>query len=245
VQLRPRRSIPPMGRLCTICKHPRREEIEKAILDSAAGYRSVAARFGISAPAVFRHRREHLPQTVAKGFSLAVEAAALVASAPSPSRASKRTAPRTVIPPSLERAVEGFSPAQSPGPLPISPPASSSPEGQHAIRIAEHVAASEERRDRHAIDVVQQLRAINAACLEVLREARSNHQPLMLLRAVDRIARQIELQAKLLGQIQEGPTVNVAILPEWHGLRQVVLVALSPFPDARLAVANALRQSGC
>lgn len=112
------------------------------------------------------------------------------------------------------------------------------------MRIADHVAAGEERRDRHAIDVVQQLRAINAACLEVLREARSNHQPLILLRAVDRIARQIELQAKLLGQIQEGPTVNVAILPEWHGLRQVVLEALMPFPEARLAVANALRQTG-
>lgn len=35
----------------------------------------------------------------------------------------------------------------------------------------------------------------------------------MLLRTVDRIACQIELQAKLLGEIQEGPTINVAVLP--------------------------------
>lgn len=88
---------------------------------------------------------------------------------------------------------------------------------------------------------MQQLKAINAACLEVLRQARADGKHSILLRAVDRIARQIELQARLLGQIQETQTVNVAILPEWQGVRQRVLEALRPYPEAREAVVRALK----
>ncbi len=88
------------------------------------------------------------------------------------------------------------------------------------------------------------LKAINAACLEVLKEARSDKKHVLSLRAVDRIARQIELQAKLLGDINDGATVNIAILPEWHGIRNAVLEALRPYPEARLAVGRALGSAG-
>lgn len=113
----------------------------------------------------------------------------------------------------------------------------------HALEVARAHHEAEERKDQHAIDAFQQLRAINAACLEVLREARKRDDHLNLLRAVDRIARQIDLQARLLGQIQEAPTFNVAILPEWHGIRQKVLEALQPHPEARLAVIQALEEA--
>jgi hypothetical protein len=113
---------------------------------------------------------------------------------------------------------------------------------EHAIEIARHHQIVEAEKDHHALDVTQQLKAINAACLEVLRQARTDGKHSILLRAVDRIAKQIEIQAKLLGQIDERTTVNVAVLPEWHGLRQVVLNALRPYPEARQAVAEALRE---
>ncbi|MEM9553708.1 MAG: hypothetical protein AAGC60_05570 [Acidobacteriota bacterium] len=110
----------------------------------------------------------------------------------------------------------------------------------HGRQLLDRRQAQEDEDDRHALDVTKQLKAVNAACLEVLREARANNDPAVLLRAVDRITRQIELQAKLLGEIQDTPTVNIAILPEWHGLRQVILDALTPYPDAKLAVVGAL-----
>lgn len=78
----------------------------------------------------------------------------------------------------------------------------------------------------------------------MLRQARADGKHAILLQAVDRIARQIELQARLPGQIQDAQTVNVAVLPEWHGIRQTVLEALRPYPDARLAVAQALEGAG-
>ncbi len=231
-----------MGRPCTICRHAKREEIEKLILDSTAGYRNVARRYGISTTALFRHRREHLPGLLAKGFSLSgTGTSSPVVSATPTSVPPLRSPPKRPngTPPSSTPITKGLTgEAAAPFGVPVSP------EDQHAIRLAEHQAGIENRQDQLAIDTVQQLRAINAACLEVLREARTNGQPLILLRAVDRIARQIELQAKLLGQIQEGTTVNVAVMPEWHGLRQTVLDALSPFPEARAAIANALRAGG-
>jgi len=52
--------------------------------------------------------------------------------------------------------------------------------------------------------------------------------------------------AKLLlevnGRLQTAPTFNIIMAPEWVEVRTVVLQALSPYPDARLAVAGALEK---
>jgi hypothetical protein len=46
-------------RPCTVCTHPRRGEIDAALLDERP-YRSIAEHFGISHLAVFRHKTNHL-----------------------------------------------------------------------------------------------------------------------------------------------------------------------------------------
>jgi hypothetical protein len=188
-----------MARVCTICRHPDREAIEKALVASETGYRTIAKRFAISESALFRHRQNHLPEVLARGL------------------------------------------AAAPKPVDHQKPVDPAPR-EHDLEIASYHQALEAQQESHALDVTKQLKAINAACLEVLRQARTDGKHAILLRAVDRIARQIELQAKLLGQIDERTTVNVAVLPEWHGLRQVVLDALRPYPEARQAVAEALRE---
>ncbi|HSL82923.1 MAG TPA: hypothetical protein VLF66_09110, partial [Thermoanaerobaculia bacterium] len=105
-----------------------------------------------------------------------------------------------------------------------------------------HLAkAHEEESIGQAIDVVRQLKAINAACLEILQSSRADKKHAISLKAVDRIQKQIELQARLLGELQEtGPTVNVLVAPEWRELRVTVLQALTPYPEARAAVAEVL-----
>src|SRR6266542_92558 len=52
------------------------------------------------------------------------------------------------------------------------------------------VQAAEQTGIAHALDVVQQLKAINAASLQVLQAARANGQGGLALAAVDRIQRQ-------------------------------------------------------
>lgn len=176
-----------MGRRCTVCDHPDRAAIDRALAGNRTA-RSVAKNFGISASAALRHKRDHLASHLARA---------------------------------LEEA--------------------------HTSRAGELVREREEERAREigqALDVVQQLRAINAACLEVLSKARASEKHSTLLGAVDRIQRQIELQARLLGELQDGQAVNVLVAPEWHQVRLVVVEALRDYPEARLAVTKALAAAG-
>jgi hypothetical protein len=118
-------------------------------------------------------------------------------------------------------------------------------ETRQAVELVQHRAEEKAKEIGQALDVVQQLRAINSATLQVLQQARESEKHSLSLQAVDRIHRQIELQAKLLGELQEtGPQVNVLIAPEWHEVRVHVLQALTPYPDARAAVAEVLTRAG-
>jgi len=103
------------------------------------------------------------------------------------------------------------------------------------------VKAVEVEELRQALDVLQQLRHINGAALTVLRDAKTAEDGELMLKAIDRVHRQIELQAKLLGDLDDRPVINVLVTPEWQTLRETMLRALAPFPAARLAVAAALQ----
>jgi DNA invertase Pin-like site-specific DNA recombinase len=120
-------------------------------------------------------------------------------------------------------------------------------EAANVTRAEELVQESEVRRARDlgaALDVAAQLRAINAACLEILQKSRSDGKHTISLGAIDRIHRQLELQSRLLGELQEaGPTVNVLVAPEWREIRVNVLQALGPYPEARSAVARVLGET--
>ncbi len=102
------------------------------------------------------------------------------------------------------------------------------------------VAAVGAEETRQALDVLQQLKTINGAALTVLRDARAAGDGDLALKAIDRICRQIELQAKLLGDLDERPVINVLVTPEWQRLRGQLVAALAPFPEARVAVAAVL-----
>jgi hypothetical protein len=113
--------------------------------------------------------------------------------------------------------------------------------GQHLrLRLMEARNVAEEADRVQALDVLAQLRAINAASLGVLKEARQSGDGELVLKAVNRVQRQIELQAKLLGDLDESPKVNVLVMPEWVALRGRLLAALAPYPAARLALAEVL-----
>ena len=157
-----------MPRVCSICTHVRRADIDKAVAGGAS-YRGLASLYDVSEAAIRRHiGSNHI--------------------APAVTEAAK-----------VEEAAQG-------------------------------------------LDVLKQLRAINGACLAILAEARQQRDAHTALKAVDRIQRQIELQAKLLGDLDEAPTVQVAVLtsPEWVATRAALMEALRPYPDAQQAVSRAL-----
>jgi len=102
------------------------------------------------------------------------------------------------------------------------------------------VKAREAEDVGHAIDVVKQLKAINAATLAVLSDARKAGDGDLALKAVDRVQRQIELQAKLLGELDDRPQIALVTAPEWLLVRAALLQVLQDHPAARVAVASRL-----
>jgi hypothetical protein len=155
---------------CTVCQHPERRAIDKALAIGQEAKRTIAHRYGLGYYAVLRHEDEHLPARLAK--------------------------------------------------------------------------AQADMDVRAALDVVRQLKAINGAALQVLADARRVGNGELALKAIDRIQRQVELQAKLLGELDERPQINLLVAPEWLRTRTVLLEALAPYPEARFAVADRLRALG-
>ena len=62
----------------------------------------------------------------------------------------------------------------------------------------------------------------------------------LVLKTADRLRAQSELLAKVLGDLDERPQINVLLAPEWLRLRAALLDAFADYPDARAAVAARL-----
>lgn len=65
----------------------------------------------------------------------------------------------------------------------------------------------------------------------------------MALKALEVEIKQFELTAKLTGQLNEAPQVNFLLSPEYMELKQVIIKALEPYPEARQEAARALREA--
>ena len=49
---------------CSICNHPKRREIDKALVTGSMSYRNMVERYGVSMAALSRHKAQHLPRLV-------------------------------------------------------------------------------------------------------------------------------------------------------------------------------------
>ena len=153
---------------CTVCDHPERDAIARALVGGAS-LGDVAARFGgLSKSAVGRHAAQHLPATLAQ-----------------------------------------------------------------SARAAEVARAD---------TILERLAEITKVTRAILADAYRSRTHALALQAVARLERQLELEARLLGELRDGPTVNVVLTPEWARAIGVLLAALAPYPEARVRAADALAQ---
>lgn len=127
----------------------------------------------------------------------------------------------------------------------VSKPALSRHASEH---IPATISQAQDARDAaHALDIVQQLKLVNTAALAVLTSARASGDHALVLRATDRVLKQVELQAKLLGELGDTSVtataeVNILVNPGWVQLRTIILQALEPYPEARRAVAAGVKR---
>ncbi len=106
--------------------------------------------------------------------------------------------------------------------------------------------AKEAEEVAHADGLLADVRSLQARTLAVLEAAELSHEHRTALAAIREARSNLELLAKLLGELDERPSVavNVLVSPEWLQLRTVLVTALEPYSDARGAVLRAIEGGG-
>lgn len=115
---------------------------------------------------------------------------------------------------------------------------------RHKAHIPQGLAKAHEAiAVSQADDLLGKIQWLEREAKAILVEARGDRgDPDRALRAIDRLAKLIELMARLRGEIQDQTTVNVALVtsPEWHTLRGRLLTALEAHPTARQDILSVL-----
>jgi hypothetical protein len=89
-----------------------------------------------------------------------------------------------------------------------------------------------------ADDLLGRVESLQTRTLAVLEAAEENGELRTALAAIREARGNLELLAKLLGELDERPQVNVILIDA--RVRDAIIRALDPYGEARLAVANAL-----
>lgn len=243
--------------VCRVCYHPDRNAIETDLI-SGKSLRNIAKCSGVSVSSLHRHKREHLPANLVAGVQarIARRDAHLTDQSNRALDAASTHAAALLdqLHSILARVTRLFDACDTyladpddPGRYDLSPRAAEilvryttiGPDGArrtHKATLAALLATVvESRADIAAIDSLQ-LKAADP------RE--------LLLKTAHRLETELQVIARLAGNLPDPAapnapaTVNVLITsPEWLATRSAILRALEPYPDARLAVAAALRAS--
>lgn len=89
-------------------------------------------------------------------------------------------------------------------------------------------------------NLLDQVRDLQKKALSILAKAEAAKDYRAATGAIREARSCLELLAKLLGELNDRPQINILIAPEWLSLRTVILEALQPYPDAMFSVSRAL-----
>ncbi len=107
--------------------------------------------------------------------------------------------------------------------------------------IDENLAKAKEAQEvAQADNLLDQVRGLQKKALNILSKAEAAKDYRAATGAIREARGCLELLARLLGELNEGQTINILIAPEWLSLRNVILEALEPYPEARISVSTAL-----
>lgn len=101
------------------------------------------------------------------------------------------------------------------------------------------VKAKEAADIAHADDLVGQVKNLQREACEVLGKAKADQKHHLVLAAIDRAAKTLELQGKLMGQMAEQQMIIVNN-PQWISFKTQILEVLENFPEAHKAMIEAL-----
>ena len=107
---------------------------------------------------------------------------------------------------------------------------------------AKLVMAEQAAEVAEADNLLDQVRDLQSRTLAILEAAEETRQHRTALGAIREARSNLELLAKLLGELDSRPTVNILVSAEWLELRAVIVGALEPYSEARGAVLSAIEE---
>jgi len=114
-----------------------------------------------------------------------------------------------------------------------------------ANHLPETLAKAQEAEEvAQADDLLGQVQDLQARTLAILEAAEETREHRTALAAIREAHSNLELLAKLLGELDERPQLNILISPEWIELRTVIVGALEPHGEARVAALKAIEGIG-
>jgi hypothetical protein len=121
--------------------------------------------------------------------------------------------------------------------------------GERAIRrhrsnhLPEKLAKAREAEEvAQADDLLEQVRDLRVRALDILDKAEEAGELRIALSAIREARGNLELLAKLLGELDERPVTNVLVSAEWVTMRTAMMETLDRYPEARVAVAERLAE---
>ncbi len=215
------------GRRCSVCAHPQRRAIDRALVEGEPAPRIAAIYRELSDDAVRRHAAGHLPPALAK------------AAADGDSRTASETLAQ--LNRCLERVNLLFDACDSwlrdpddPNRYDIGPRA----EDLKVTYIDRDEQGKAIRKKARLSELLARLAGI-APDVRLVETKHADPRELVLHTA-KRLEAQTELLARIIGQLKDPAGLSLTVHVEWVQLRGVILRALDPHPAARLAVAAAL-----
>lgn len=202
---------------CSICKHKKRLAIEAEIVRGTS-LRDIARQFAASKDSVARHRSICMREELAASQEAREELHAINVA----EQLAELNAKTLTILEEARAAVARIERDQ----------ADALPEEWPSLEEWQEFSEEQQRAYRQRRqDMVKERSLVGRRRQNEIRNA---------LAAIEQAHAQVKTQAELQGDLAPAGTVNIWVNQEWVGIRKLLLDTLRPFPEARVAVAQAL-----
>ncbi len=95
-----------------------------------------------------------------------------------------------------------------------------------------------------ADDLLSRVEGLHERTLAILEAAEGSGELRTALSAIKEARGNLELVGRITKELDERPTFNLYLSPEWLELRAVIVGAVEPYPEARESVLRALEGGG-
>lgn len=222
-----------MTRVCTVCLHPQRQEIDRALVAVSAHYRTIGAAYGLTRDALMRHKADHLlaaivaawqEERAANGQELAGELRGWM----------------DALTKLLRACDEWLTDPHDPSRYDLAPRA-------HEVWCHYDAANGDGRPVRKKERLSALLARLELAGLRepysfVMVEQKVADPRKLIIETSKALEGHLRLLGEIVGKLQTAGTTNFLITPEWGELRGRMLTALAQYPAARLALADVLSE---